>query len=228
MKCYDIYNISILDFGGRVSMKNFLRKSLVDRFYTGKRAVQYEAGRNSSDKWRFEEESLMDLFSGLTDSEVETVADIPVGTNRFAEFLETRAEVRRVYCVDLSIDMLAQAMSRQTSKQVFLRHDILRSPPNLSCGTAISFRFLNLFPFDEVRTILKNIAAITANNMIISVRLADEVNLHGKILAGKVHLHGRDEFNGLLSELGFFVKTEYYHADRKGGRYYVLHAVRSV
>lgn len=208
-------------------MRNLFKKSLVDRFYTGKRAEQYETKRSRSDKWRFEEESLMTLFSDLPNSEVDQVADIPVGTNRFAEFLESRDAVRRIYCVDLSIDMLAQAMNRQTRKQVFVQHDVLRSSPNLASDTTISFRFLNLLPFDEVEKALKNIAAFTMTNMIISVRLADPASRHGDVIADKIHLHGHDEFYDLISELQFSVERELYHPDDKIGRYQVFHLIRT-
>lgn len=208
-------------------MKNFLRKSLISRFYTGKPALQYESRRNRSEKWSFEEKSLIGLFSDLEESEVAEVADIPVGTNRFGDFLERHPGVRRVYCVDLSIDMLVQAMNRQTPKQVFMRHDLLDSPPHFNCDTAISFRVLNLFPFGEIQKILRNIASVTATNIILSVRLADGLSHHGDILAGKVYLHGHVEFYRLISEIGFSVKAECYHPDNKGGRYCVLHAVRN-
>ena len=87
--------------------------------------------------------------------------------------------------------------------------------------------FFNLFPFDAARKILRNIAAVTATNIIISIRLSDTSTRHGDVLADKIHIHGHDEFHGLISELRFSVKTEHYHPDNKGGRYYVVHAVRS-
>lgn len=208
-------------------MKLLYPRNLVERLYSGKNAERYEDNRSQSEKWKFEEESLILILSGLPSEQIKTLADIPVGTNRFAERLDAVEGVQRIYCVDFSVDMLAQAINRQRPKQVFLKHDLLEAPPKIFCNTAISFRFLNLFSFADVTKIMKNIADILEVNLILSIRIADQAYSHGDILERKIHIHGRNEFECLVSNLGFSIKKELHHPDEKGGRYYVMHLVKN-
>lgn len=208
------------------TLRSLLRKNLIDRYYSGARANRYEEARSRSSKWQFEEKSLIGIINKLPKSEIEKIADIPVGTNRFSDLFESCNDIKRVYGIDLSVDMLAQAMIKPGHKYLFLRHDIISSPPAVMCDTAACFRFLNLFDFKTVESILKNISEFCRSNLILSVRLVEDQGSHGKVLKGKIHLHHSAAFYQALIEAGFQMKDKLYFSDEKGGDYYVLHAVR--
>jgi hypothetical protein len=207
-------------------MKSHFTKSLVERLYSGKNAEQYEKNRSSSEKWRFEEETLFSILSSLPSDEVKTIADIPVGTNRYADRLEALEVVQRIYCVDFSIDMLTQALRKQRPKQVFLKQDLLHSPPRIACSTVMCLRFLNLFSFSDLAKIMNNIVAVLDFNLILSIRLADELYSHGDILEKKIHIHGRAEFTNLVNDLGLAIRKEAYYPDMKGGQYFMMHLIK--
>ena len=201
-------------------------KALISKFYSRDRAEKYESVRNRSEKWAFEEKELIRFLEKLPKAEIETILDVPVGTNRFSDVFESMDDVRTVYGMDLSVDMLSQAIGKPSSKHLFLRHDIISGSPDITCDTAVCFRFLNLFPFKDVELIFQNIAQTSRFNIILAVRLTEEASEHGNVLQQKIHLHYSKNFYELIEAVGFQVKEKRRFIDRKGGEYYVMHAIR--
>lgn len=215
-----------MNYIGVMKTLDKLRKNLIGTYYSGSAARQYEATRSRSKKWAFEEESIKSFFAELPLSEVSTIADIPVGTNRFSSFFETQESIKKVYGIDLSADMLSQAKAKRAEKYQFFQHDISLSPPKIACDTAVCFRFLNLFKSRDIEVMLENIAYVVKYNLILSVRLVNDSFIGEKVLDKKIYLHNSTNFYKILDNVGFTVRKRVSFLDSKGGEYFVILAVK--
>ena len=91
------------------------RKNLVQKYYMGQQAKKYEQGRKKNQKWKFEEDVFVEFFKAIcTNTDNMVVADIPVGTNRFYQYLDSSSNVQIVYGIDLSQDMLLESKKKPT------------------------------------------------------------------------------------------------------------------
>ena len=77
-----------------------------------------------------------------------------------------------------------------------------------------------------MQKIIKNVAKISRFNIILSVRLVDNMGSHDDVLKSKIYLHHSMNFFNYLDEVCFPVKNKLHFPDKKGGDYYVLHAAR--
>ena len=93
--------------------------------YDGKKASEYDAKREGSNKWHKENDAVASLFP----EGAKTVIDVPCGTGRFFDFYSTYG--LNVMGVDVSGDMLLQA--RKKSQLAELRiADVRQLPKELT------------------------------------------------------------------------------------------------
>lgn len=198
--------------------------TLVARHYSGRDAKRYEDGRMQSARWQFEDSSLASLF-GLIDQKAEKiqVIDLPVGTNRFHMIFDSDPRIDCVHAADLSDDMLSVARSKNSSKYIFHKHDIIKDPFPFRAHTAICFRFVNLFDITTVKQIISNLASSVDSNIIISVRLTDAApDRDAIVIQDKIYVHQKDAFFTILNDNGFSVEQNMEFRDQKPGIYHVL------
>ncbi|MEM6389101.1 MAG: hypothetical protein AAF825_04600, partial [Pseudomonadota bacterium] len=200
--------------------------SLIESYYEGRNVDEYEAKRRTNPKWSFEESSLETVIAGLSSDEKRTIADVPVGTNRFYQFLDADPDVKIVYCIDYSADMLTASMTRSSAKFFYSKADMIEGGTPIRAGTVISYRFLNLFDFATIEKILRNLCATAELNLIFSIRLAVTTEEAGTVYQDKIHVHDRSQFEAALASHGFKIAWEQARADEKPGAYHIMHARR--
>lgn len=201
---------------------NWLRFGLVNRHYSGRKARKYESSRSKSERWKFESNSLEQMFKNvITSVDPYEVIDIPVGTNRFSTLFNSMPLIQKVHGVDLSEDMLEIARKKECHSYVFHKWDIVRSPLDFRAYVSVCFRLLNLFAIGDVRRILQNIAKSTDRFIVLSIRLVETDPGEGKILENKIHLHQRNEFLEAVRNVDKPIHQMCIE-DHKPGTYYVF------
>lgn len=200
-----------------------LKSELIAKYYSGRKAREYEATRAKTTKWPFENDALESMFTqfcALTDN--IHVIDLPVGTNRFHKFFNRLPNVSKVHAVDLSADMLSVAKSKECTNYVFHEWDIVAAPLGFSANVVVCFRFLNLFDFDHVRAIVRNLSKSADRFIVLSIRLIDSAFAGDTIVDEKIHLHREGDFLSLVREVGFEILGQRHMSDGKAGLYYVF------
>lgn len=91
------------------------------KVYSGDMASGYDAKREQSPKWQFEQQVVEDMLSDLPAESY--VLDCPVGTGRFLDYYMKKGFW--VHAVDLSMDMLKQAHAKCSDRRIhFAQADI--------------------------------------------------------------------------------------------------------
>lgn len=201
--------------------------SLIDRLYKGQNVATYEASRRNNPKWSFEESGVKTVLDGLAPEEKTSVADIPVGTNRFYHLLDSDADIKIVYCVDYSEDMLTASMARSSGKFFYSKADMVNDGTPIVADTLVSVRFLNLFDFAIIEKIVANLCASTRLHFITSIRLASTDEEKDTIYEDKIHIHDPARFDACLTANGFETVWKEGRKDEKPGEYFILHARRT-
>ncbi|MEJ6390307.1 hypothetical protein [Gymnodinialimonas ulvae] len=195
--------------------------------YRGSLVKSYEKSRKNNPKWAFEEDTLRTVMNAIDPSEKRIVADIPVGTNRFYQFLDDDPEIKIVHCIDNSVDMLIESMMRTSSKFFYSRCDMIDEGTPIVSDTVISYRFLNLFDFNTIEKILANLCHSSRRNLIMTIRLSESHEESGSVFQNKIHIHSRARFDEALAANDFEPVWEKGYADEKPGEYFTLHARRN-
>lgn len=139
--------------------------------YRGETATGYEAKRVGAKKWGLEHEAVRTFLNELPKDII--VADIPVGTGRYAEIYSDRDIT--VTGLDTSPDMLKLAQEKFANNAVTYGtriHDALKPlPPAPGPGfdVVICTRLFNHFTLAEAQKALKNFVAV-APVVIYSLR----------------------------------------------------------
>ena len=117
-------------------------EKLVKDHYTGSMARDYNAKRMNG-KWFWEQKIIEDFIKN--NSDIKTVIDAPLGTNRFNKVLEHTDHVKAVYGYELSDDMIAEAKNQISTKLEVFKWDLVNDPIDKSADLTIIYRMLNLF-----------------------------------------------------------------------------------
>ena len=134
--------------------------------YRGRTAEMYEEKRafgKGKRKWDTEHAAVAKLIAN--EPEGSLIADIPVGTGRYASIYEARRF--RVFGLDTSQDMLdiaAKAMAEHGVSAQFRIHDILEPLPE-SYDVVVCTRLVNHFTLEETKLAVKNL--LTAAPVVI-------------------------------------------------------------
>jgi SAM-dependent methyltransferase len=143
------------------------------RRYSGKNAVEYDAKRRDSSRYKSEDLAFEQLYSLVQPG---SVLDLPIGTGRFLPLY--RARGAKVTGLDLSEDMLAVAAAKAAEDGflTLLRGDA-RDPETFrglegEFDLVVSVRFLNWLTGAEMRAALENFAALRPRHMILGANVA--------------------------------------------------------
>ncbi len=141
----------------------------LETYYTGLVATGYIAHRVGP-KWQAENLALEDFLTTIPQG--ATLLDAPVGTGRFFPFYKSRSLIP--HGVDVSPDMLEQA--REYAKKIGIHValtecDIRDLPyPDNSFDVALCVRLLNLIEAPDLGVVLKELARVSRDKVLIGVR----------------------------------------------------------
>lgn len=135
--------------------------------YSGKVAAEYLARRVGSEKWRFEQDSVLGF---LRQMQPLSILDVPIGTGRFV------ADYPAAWTgMDSSADMLDQA---DASVQKIVCDVLSEESPEFDCSfdMALCIRFLNWLDIEDVEFMLRKLRR-WASFAVVSISTADEAHV---------------------------------------------------
>lgn len=170
---------------------------LIKRHYSGNNAKEYDAKRKS-DKWKAESKFVEDFLT--FHSEVKTVIDAPLGTNRFARKFAELGHIQRVYGLELSDDMLNEAKSDDAGGKLdFVQCDLLEEFPH-TADAVLMIRMLNLLNQEKALIMFENALKAATQYVLISLRIGNPT-----VLERKIHVQEYEVFDDKAVEHGFEV-----------------------
>jgi ubiquinone/menaquinone biosynthesis C-methylase UbiE len=197
-------------------------KSLVKKYYSGYRALRYEKNREKGMKWAFEDNFVTSRINNLPG--VRTVADAPVGTNRFYALWEDLAEITMVSGYDYSTKMIEISKTKFSTKMRFEKIDLLDPEMQLQVkyDLVLSLRFFNLISFDDVWVSFANLVKLTQRYLMISIRLQDVLD-ESQLIENKIFVHNYKRFMDMMESNGVIqVESERFIENRMGVYYMML------
>lgn len=192
-------------------------EKIVKEHYTGNRARSYDSGRNQNPKWKLEHKVVEDFIANNTD--IETIIDAPLGTNRFGTLFQRNSYVKEVHGYELSSDMIIEAKKIMCLKLKIHKHDLVNDYIKEKCQLSIIMRMLNLFEQKHSLAILKNVLDATEEYSILSLRYWEE---DPKLIQNKITIQNFNKFNEEIRKASFKIIDERKHPDTKGGQYSIF------
>ena len=140
--------------------------------YQGDRAESYDSRRTSEAKWQTEQ-ATFEVFLALAAPTPARIVDVPVGTGRFLELYATHGH--EVIGIDVSIDMLAQAILKQEQlggSNITLRVGDITAldMESDSVDVAACIRLFNLVDAAFVERALNELARVATGHLIVGIR----------------------------------------------------------
>jgi len=173
---------------------------LIQQHYSGNDAANYVRNRRGNDKWIAEQQFIEDCIAR---SDVQTVIDAPLGTNRFSETIEGCDNVTTCIGLELSDDMLEQSCkNNKSTKLEILKFDITETFEHRA-DLVISARMLNLVPIDVSLLMFANLLNASDKYCVVTLRTGKK-----QLVDGKVHVHPLSRFKKVATINGFVLDTE--------------------
>ena len=139
----------------------------VREHYFGKRAFDYDIGREKSAKWQKEHEAVKKSVADLSGK----LLDIPCGTGCF--FPIYRGYNLDFVGMDVSEDMMMQARTKDPDALVTYG-DISQIPlPDKAVECSVCIRFLEKLPEQQMAQILKELGRVTSRRIVCSNIIGD-------------------------------------------------------
>lgn len=190
--------------------------------YHGAAARSYDAIRESSPKWAFEQDSLHGYLQDIA-PEIASVLDAPVGTGRFLESYLSMPSLTTIHGFDLSQDMLQIARARANTPRIrLIQHDVVRHPLPVTGDLVVSFRFLNLLAPIDAAQALAHLLGAANKYAVISCRLVGPQYRGETYVENKIHLHAESDWQILISRHGFVVAEQRTFIDERPGTYHII------
>lgn len=199
---------------------------LIDKFYMGSNAIDYDNKRTSSDKWKFENQTAISYLEEFPPSTSLTVLDAPVGTCRFIELYNTNSKIVSVTGLDYSSDMLDVASTKGCSKLHLQQHDLINDKVTGRYDIILCYRLLNLIPLTEAIQVLKNVLPCVEIGGLITVRtINSSTPLH---LGDRKYLQPINDIKQTFFQLGFTIRRVHLFVDKANGNYHIFDISRDV
>ena len=192
-----------------------LNLAAADNYY-GKKAYDYDLGREDSDKWKAEYKAVQEGLSGITG----TILDVPCGTGRFFPIYLERGF--KILGMDISEDMLHQAKARDPQAQL-QEGDIAKGIPlpDKSVDVTVCSQFLKFCTEPELAPIIREIARVTKSRILASLFTSDQPTFRG---GNRNNVHNLAAFNKAIEDAGFAIKASAPIEPRKGHHIWMLDA----
>jgi len=173
-----------------------LNAAVTRETYRGEKAATYDEARDREAKWRREHDAVTEFLQGAAG----TVLDIPVGTGRFLSLY--RELGLEAVGFDVSDEMLSLARQKDAAARLD-QGDIFGIPlPNKSVDTAVCVRLLNLITEDEMVMAIKELARVTRDRMILSIRTGDAIGRKTRSWT-----HRETAFHAAVEAIGMYVRA---------------------
>lgn len=189
---------------------------LINTHYAGSNASNYNS-RTSNKKWIFEQRIVEDFIMNNTD--IESVIDAPLGTNRFSIALERAGHIKVVDGYEYSDDMINEARKEISTKLNVHKWNLVTNPIEKKGDLSLIVRMLNLFPEKEALAILENILVATEKYCILTLRCWDK---KPSLEQNKIHVQNEGVFIKAIEAAGFKVIDSRIADTKVAGDYKVM------
>jgi len=184
--------------------------------YQSTNAENYDAARQSSDRWKEEEAAFPQLFRATG---AQSVVDCPFGTGRW--YRHYQELTGPVIGIDISADMLDMArrnMGTAAERLMLIEADIFTLTPAAvpRVDLVVSTRFVNWLDFARVETLLERFTGLAARHLILGATVlpqdagADLRAAFQRFLAtphkpgaAVIHVHEENRLLATLTRLGW-------------------------
>ena len=191
-------------------------ESLIGKHYSGLNANNYDS-RSTNKKWQFEQRIVENFI--MNNSDIKTIIDAPLGTNRFSDVFERADHINVVYGYEYSDDMIAQAKKKISSKLNIKKWDLIKAPIKKKADLSLIIRMLNLFPQEHSLSILNNVLTATKKYCILTLRCWDKDPV---LEQNKIYVQNENIFMNFISEAGFKVIKSQSIDTKVSGTYKVI------
>lgn len=145
------------------------------RKYRGDVAKGYDAKREDSPKWRWEEEIITDMLQGVSSGGIVSgswVLDVPCGTGRFFPFYaKWQYQVR---AMDISADMMEEAKKKDAGLRYvqYIEGDVRNIPlADKSCDASVMCRLTRWLSPEDCGKAIRELARVTRQSIIFTARV---------------------------------------------------------
>ncbi len=196
--------------------------NLINQYYTGNNAENYESIRNFRPKWRFEEETFVNILDELHD-EIKSIIDAPVGTGRFLEHYKKYKDGIYLYAIDYSSDMLKIVQEKCDAEQTeVIKHDIINKKLDVLSDLTVCYRFLNLFSWNESSKALENLFSASKKYILFTIRLVENDYQEEMFIENKIYLHRNEDIHSLIVKSDFKIVKKFTFKDHRTGTYTIF------
>lgn len=175
-----------------------------------KKAHLYESKRADTDKWRSENQGVMEMMPLW----VKSVIDVPVGTGRFYPIYKERGI--KAVGIDSSLAMLEEAKKKRMSNlEIGDIRNLIFDDKSFDC--AVCVRLMAWFEPQEVKATLKELSRVS-NIIVINIRTNK-----GEPFCKNNSLwnHSYSDFISWVKDIGYDVQ-DVFHCGNKGNDIYRL------
>jgi len=150
-----------------------------EQFYTREVAAQYENLRKDDRYWLWENEIVERYLHESSD--VNSVADCPVGTGRFFDIYSRFSFP--VVGIDISEDMLAEAKNKVPNGKAAGRYNLIKADVSKFSGGVpvasdlICFRLLHLISEDNLDDLVAGLSAISSRRVLLQQFTVKDYNI---------------------------------------------------
>lgn len=162
---------------------------IINQYYSGKNAANYNNQRAGGRKWKAEQQYVENFIRTATD--IKSVIDAPAGTGRYHSVVETSFHVEKAYGYELSEDMLKVARFIKTRKWEYVKLDLINEDIPVKADLTVCMRMLNLINEEDALSITRNILNSSNQYVILGLRHHDE---EGCWIDDKVFCQNRKTF----------------------------------
>lgn len=140
------------------------------RKYRGEVAKGYDAKREQSPKWKWEEDTITNMLQDVPSG--SWVLDVPCGTGRFFPFYAAkRFEVR---AMDISTDMIAEAKQKDSDLRYvqYIEGSVCEIPlADKSCDATVMCRLTRWLSPEDCGKAIHELARVTRGKIIFTARV---------------------------------------------------------
>ncbi len=162
---------------------------MIENSYVGKKAENYNAKREHTNKWRLEHKAVDKLLP-----KTGSVLDVPVGTGRFLPLYADRGMT--ITGIDTSADMLCIANDCGVPCQLMIGNILRLAFAEKAFDVSVCIRLSNWFSIDDVKKSIEQLIRVS-EYVIYGIRTGPESKQKGRL-----RVHANHEFREILITTG--------------------------
>jgi len=194
--------------------------TLIQKHYSGSEAKLYEHNRKNK-KWQFEKKVVENFIKSKQD--ISSIADAPLGTNRFGDLIDQQKNIKKFYGYEYSDDMIKFATSKSNKKLSVIKHDLINHCIKNSVDALLMIRMLNLVTAEDMEKILLNTLPKVQKYFVCTLRHDSKY----QYIENKIHIQELEKFNNILNKFGFIEIQKHNLNEPRKGNYTIIVASKN-